>query len=669
MWKKLCSRRSHFSRRSSRQIRSVLGPASVVRRAERLEDRRLLTVDLIFDYRYADHALFTTQTFEVFAEIEQLLESRLTDTLAPWSGTSLTFRNPETAEVSTVTQAINANEVRIFVGARNIDGEGGTLALGSSSFSHSYQRDASGDHSTWGGSIALDTSENWHINLQTLPAGELSDMYSTVLHEVGHILGIGVSSSSGVTTWDRQVDEANVVFEGPASRAVWNGDVPLASDLSHFANNEFGPIGRESVYDLRTSRGVRKTMSPLDWAALQDMGWDVNAATEIQLRVDQTTLGESGDTQTTATVTRVGGLTNSAETVFLSVTQNADELTIPATVVIPDGVRSVTFPVQTVNDEQVDGDQSATIEAMSLRAENVTAEVTVLVQDDDVALADLAAGAFDIPTNANAGDQPTLQWSVNNTGDSDVDAFDVRLYLGLGPDADPENDLLLAEEAVDGLGVAETRSVSTTVTLPAAGDAFYPGSGRYFLRTVVDAGNVIDESNEANNVVSEEFNIGGIDRPPNLDVDGDRVFQPLSDGILTLRFLGGFSGDVLTVNAVSSLAVRHNPAGVTSWLAGLREAGHLDVDGDGGFRPLTDGILILRFLANFTGNSLINGAVAPNATRSTADEIVSFLTPLVGQGSGGAAAGADAMKSASPTTSGVGFAPDEDEIDTLFAVR
>jgi hypothetical protein len=34
-----------------------------------------------------------------------------------------------------------------------------------------------------------------------------------------------------------------------------------------------------------------------------------------------------------------------------------------------------------------------------------------------------------------------------------------------------------------------------------------------------------------------------------------------------------------------------------------------DVDADGAVPPLTDGILILRFLFGFTGNTLVTGAV------------------------------------------------------------
>jgi hypothetical protein len=55
----------------------------------------------------------------------------------------------------------------------------------------------------------------------------------------------------------------------------------------------------------------------------------------------------------------------------------------------------------------------------------------------------------------------------------------------------------------------------------------------------------------------------------------------------------------------------------------------LDVDGDGEFDALTDGILILRYKFDFTGAILINGAVdVMHCTRCTADAIKNYLDDL-----------------------------------------
>jgi DNA-binding beta-propeller fold protein YncE len=52
----------------------------------------------------------------------------------------------------------------------------------------------------------------------------------------------------------------------------------------------------------------------------------------------------------------------------------------------------------------------------------------------------------------------------------------------------------------------------------------------------------------------------------------------------------------------------------------------LDVDGDGVVSPLTDGLLLLRYSFGFTGSTLITGAVDQAAcTRCTAEQIEAFI--------------------------------------------
>ena len=49
-----------------------------------------------------------------------------------------------------------------------------------------------------------------------------------------------------------------------------------------------------------------------------------------------------------------------------------------------------------------------------------------------------------------------------------------------------------------------------------------------------------------------------------------------------------------------------------------------DVDGDGEVRALTDGLIIIRYLFGFTGDSLTSGALGSGASR-TAQEIENYL--------------------------------------------
>jgi len=50
-----------------------------------------------------------------------------------------------------------------------------------------------------------------------------------------------------------------------------------------------------------------------------------------------------------------------------------------------------------------------------------------------------------------------------------------------------------------------------------------------------------------------------------------------------------------------------------------------DVDASGKVDALTDGVVILRYLSGFRGDLLVNGAVDPGGTRTDPDEITAFL--------------------------------------------
>ena len=54
-----------------------------------------------------------------------------------------------------------------------------------------------------------------------------------------------------------------------------------------------------------------------------------------------------------------------------------------------------------------------------------------------------------------------------------------------------------------------------------------------------------------------------------------------------------------------------------------------DIDGNGQIDALTDGLLILRYLFGLEGDTLINGVVADDATRTTAEEIEAHLETLM----------------------------------------
>lgn len=112
-----------------------------------------------------------------------------------------------------------------------------------------------------------------------------------------------------------------------------------------------------------------------------------------------------------------------------------------------------------------------------------------------------------------------------------------------------------------------------------------------------------------------------------LDIDESGDVQPLSDGLLILRYLFGFSGSSLTSGATSTEAKRSDSDAITAYLDEHRD--ELDIDFDGNERPLTDGLLILRYLFGFSESALTTGAVDALANRQTSAEIGSYFETIV----------------------------------------
>ncbi len=110
-----------------------------------------------------------------------------------------------------------------------------------------------------------------------------------------------------------------------------------------------------------------------------------------------------------------------------------------------------------------------------------------------------------------------------------------------------------------------------------------------------------------------------------LDVDGNASFDALTDGILIMRYLFGFSGSTLTMGAVGSGATRSDATAVVEFLGDSSCALMLDADGNGSRDALTDGILIARYLFGFSGTTLTANALGSGATRTDGTAVGSFL--------------------------------------------
>ena len=118
--------------------------------------------------------------------------------------------------------------------------------------------------------------------------------------------------------------------------------------------------------------------------------------------------------------------------------------------------------------------------------------------------------------------------------------------------------------------------------------------------------------------------------PINLNINSDETVDA-TDGELMLRYLFGFSGDAL----IADLDADVNSTQLTAKLDTVR-TGMLDVDGNQVADALTDGILVQRYLAGWTGQQLVQDAIGSGATRTDSDAIIKFLKSYMSTVSGSA---------------------------------
>jgi hypothetical protein len=112
-----------------------------------------------------------------------------------------------------------------------------------------------------------------------------------------------------------------------------------------------------------------------------------------------------------------------------------------------------------------------------------------------------------------------------------------------------------------------------------------------------------------------------------LDIDADTEAKALTDGLLVIRHLFGFTGSSLVSGALGAGADQTDADAIS---ASLSAAGHvLDVDDDGEVKALSDGLLIIRHLFWFEGPSLVGGALGANAQRTDPAEIKAYIETLV----------------------------------------
>ena len=112
-----------------------------------------------------------------------------------------------------------------------------------------------------------------------------------------------------------------------------------------------------------------------------------------------------------------------------------------------------------------------------------------------------------------------------------------------------------------------------------------------------------------------------------LDIDGNGEYDALTDGLLLLRGMFGLTGNSLVSNAIATDANYTSAIDIQARIKGLSNI--VDIDANGQADALTDGLLILRYLFGLRGDVLLNGIVSDDADRDTALAIETYVESLL----------------------------------------
>ncbi len=122
--------------------------------------------------------------------------------------------------------------------------------------------------------MSIDSDTNWNLDYTVAPVSGKMDLYSVILHEIGHVLGLGSADS-----WDNLI--SNDRFGGTAAVAEHGGTVPLTEGGGHWTTGTSSTVfaasdSQDALMTPAISWASRKHLTDLDAAALDDIGWDIN---------------------------------------------------------------------------------------------------------------------------------------------------------------------------------------------------------------------------------------------------------------------------------------------------------------------------------------------------------------------------------------------------------
>jgi len=228
---------------------------------------------------------------------------------------------------------------------------------------------------------------------------------------------------------------------------------------------------------------------------------------------------------------------------------------------------------------------------------------------------------------------------IGNNADTDDDgdgASDVSDIFPLDPteqlDTDSDGIGNNADSDDDGDGVQDSNDAFPLDSLYTADSDNDGMADAWEIRYGLDPNDPTDAASDTDNdgaVALQEF-IEGTIPAGSLDIDGNGQYDALTDGLLLLRGMFGLANDALINGAVASDAQYTSGEEIKERIDVLGDL--VDIDGNGQVDALTDGLVILRYLFGLRGDVLINGVIASDASVTDATGIstkIEILMPTI----------------------------------------
>ncbi|WDQ17691.1 dockerin type I domain-containing protein [Rhodopirellula sp. P2] len=368
------------------------------------------------DFSLDSSNFFTTrypQAKAVMQEVVNQVVDRFNDTLAavnPPSRSQIQWQpavlDPRTGALTSLPQSFRAaaNEIVVYVRGNNLTGL--TRGLGGyNSFGVGYNcpdqacvnqanafisnlttRGETGaaastpsDFAPVVGAITIDTRSEVDWNFGAVDTGESgqSDFRAVVAHEFAHVLGFGTAPS-----FNRYVSGGR--FAGPKANAIYPGsaNIPM-NGSSHLASSV-----RDVVPTTMTNH-FDGMLSDLDYAILDDIGWELTPDTRptVQITTTEQTVPESaGTVAIVATLSAAPSQSISVPVVISGTALAGSDYTVtPAAFNFAVGQRTATMTVNVIDDTTNEGMEALTIRLADSSVAKLGADTEALVTilDDD----------------------------------------------------------------------------------------------------------------------------------------------------------------------------------------------------------------------------------------------------------------------------------------------